>query len=36
MGIAQELQALIDEIGETAAPSSVVNIHLLTMTYDGA
>lgn len=31
----QELQALIDEIGETVDPSAVVNIHLPAVTYEG-
>ena len=35
MGTAGELQALIDEIGETADPSAVVNIHLPAVTYEG-
>lgn len=35
MGTTEELQALIDEIGETAAPSAVVNIHLPAVAYAG-
>lgn len=35
MGTTEELQALIDEIGETTDPSDVVNIHLPAGTYDG-
>lgn len=35
MGTTEELQALIDEIGETVDPSAVVNIHLPAVTYEG-
>lgn len=35
MGTAEELQALIDQIGETVEPSNVVNIHLPAVTYEG-
>ena len=35
METAGELQTLIDEIGETADPSAVVNIHLPAVTYEG-
>ena len=35
MGTAEELQALIDKIGETVDPSAVVNIHLPAVTYEG-
>ena len=35
MGTTEELQALIDEIGETVDPSAVVNIHLPPKTYEG-
>lgn len=35
MGTTQELQALIDQVGETTDPSDVVNIHLPAVTYGG-
>ena len=35
MGTAEELQALLDQIGETVDPSAVVNIHLPAVTYTG-
>lgn len=35
MGTTEELQSLIDEIGETTEPSNVVNIHLPAVTYEG-
>lgn len=35
MGTRSELQALIDEIGETADPDAVVNIHLPAAVYEG-
>ena len=35
METAEELQALIDEIGETVDPSAVVNIHLPAAVYEG-
>ncbi len=35
MGTTEELQALIDEIGETTEPSNVVNVHLPAGNYEG-
>ncbi len=35
MGTRSELQALIDEIGETVDPDAVVNLHLPAVTYAG-
>lgn len=35
MGTTEELQALIDEIGETVDPDAVVNLHLPAVTYAG-
>ena len=35
MGTMEELQALIDQIGETTEPSDVVNLHLPAVTYEG-
>lgn len=35
MGTIEELQALIDQIGETENPSAVVNLHLPAVVYEG-